>query len=357
MRGFAIIGALLLIMTPCFASVFKADKNLVISQPVSQNAYLAGNIVTVNSDVNGDLLIGANMVEVSGDVNGDVMAGANSIIINGNVDGDVRCGGNSVIINGNVTGEVLAGAAQVVINSVIGELTVGAGKVLINGEVLGNATVNAENITLAAGASIGGFLNYTSNNEALLAESQVGDFIQHNEPGEIEMSPWGLMNTWAARLIWSLVGLAGTLITGFVLTRLSDRKVVEFQKSFGKDSFAKGAKGFAVLVLVPIAVVIGLVTVVAAPISLVVIGLYAIGLYLAWVLSAFYIGLKTLDLFRVRKQSLIIELLVGALTLKLISWVPFAGGFINFLIMLVGFGALLGLCRSSFEECKKKKIC
>ncbi|MBD3312245.1 hypothetical protein GF352_02195 [archaeon] len=356
----------LLLLTPGLASMFKASDNVDISssETINQNAYLAGNLVNINGVVNGDAVTAGNIIVVNGVVNGDLMAAGNSITVNGNVSGDVRATGAMVLVNGEVGGEVLSGTAQLMLSeeSTVGEVNAGAASITISGEVLGNVTISADNITITDTAVIGGLLNYTSSNKAVIAdENSITGLVQRNEPENRGSWEWTGMSRWLPAAYFSIffiiISIASKLLFGFVLTRVSKKNIEELKKRMSKEFLNQSITGFAVMILVPIAAIIGLITVIAIPLSLVVLGLYVITLYIASVTAAFFIGSKTLDLLKVEKQSLLIELLIGVIVIELINWVPVIGWLFNFVIWLLSLGALTNLMRKRFNECRKKKIC
>jgi len=360
--------SLLLLITPCLASVFKADMDVSVSssETINQNAYFAGNIISVNGDINGDLITAGNIVEVNGNIDGDLWVGANTISINGNITGDVRCGASMLTINGDVGGEVLAGAGLVNINegSTVGEINTGTASLLIAGTVIGNVTASAENVTVKDTASIGGNLNYTSNSEALIEDSDViVGTIQQNQPSN---SMNHMKSDFYGDFLWTftyfgifmlVMGLIAKLLVGYVLLKISEKSVKNMVKRMNNNSFDQILKGFAFLVLLPIAAVIGLITVIGAPLSIMGLAVYGLALYIAKIIAAFWLGKKLMDWLKAKDKPVMLELLVGILALEAINWIPFVGWFISLLVWLLAIGALCKQSRESFEQCKKKKIC
>jgi len=355
--------SLLIILSPAMGSLFKAEETIAISSPLSSNSYIVGNLVTINSIVNGDLFVAGNTININNEVNGDVMAGANVIVINGVINGDVRGLANSISINKDIKGELLTGCASIVINEgvTVEELNIGAASVIIAGTINGNATIRANNITITETGIIRGMLNYTSSNNAVIKEGGIVNAAQRNEPVEKE-----LMQTksypvsdffkqfWLTALILSLVT---NLMTGFIMIKISEHKVEEFLKEAGKDWLSQSVSGFAFIVLVPIAAVIGLVTIIAAPISGVALAVYGIIIYLSSVLAAFYLGRKTICALRMKKQSLMIELLTGSIVIQIIGWVPVIGWLFKLIILLMSLGVATKMIKDSYHYCKKKRLC
>jgi cytoskeletal protein CcmA (bactofilin family) len=313
--------------------------------------------------VNGDVTIGANLVEINGLVNGDLLVGANIVTINGNVTGDVRAGCSILNINGVVGGEVLAGAGQAVINegSSVGEINIGTGSLTIDGAVKGNVTVSADNITITDKASIDGSLNYYSEKDAVIQNLGVitGSVNKKEAPSSSDWMPamnWGWSIGYFS-ILFFVIGILSELVVGLVLIKISEKSVKELKARMSKNAFDHGVKGFAFLVLVPIAAVIAMITIIAIPLSLIALALYAIMLYLGSIIAAFWVGMKVFELLKIKAQPLVTELIVGIIILKLVGWIPFIGWLISFIIWLIALGALMKLSRESFDKCKKQKIC
>lgn len=351
----------LLMLAPCPASIFKTGESVGVgsNEVIDQNIYLAGNLININGEVDGDVITLGNVIIINGLVSGDLLAAANSVTVNGNVTGDVRTAGSIVMINGEVGGEVLAGVGQLIISedSSVAEVNAGAGSIIISGAVIGNVTAVADNVTVTDKGIIGGVLNYTSSNKAEIADENSISLIQQNEPKN------GRSWSWTNMLPISYLGIAlivfsvlSKLLTGFILTRISKNNIKELKERMNKEFLNQSIIGFAVMILVPIAAIIGLVTIIALPLILVALGLYLITLYLASVTAAFFVGSKALELLKVDKQSLTIELFIGVLIIELINWVPFIGWVFNFIILLFSLGALTNLLKNKYADAKKKKI-
>ena len=327
----------LLLFTPSLASVFEAGMNPGIgsSQIIDQNVYLAGNIIAVNGIVNGDVIVGGNIVEITGQVDGDVWVGANTVTINGDVSGDVRCGASIVTVGGNIGGELLAGAGIVSISegASVGEVNVGTASLSIAGTVIGNVTAAAENVSISDTASIGGILNYTSSADAEIADpSVISGTVQRNEPKTSSMTmPWEdyLWSLSYIGIFFFVMALLGKLLVGWILLKISEKWIKNTRMSMNKDVFSQMVRGFGFLILVPIAAIIGFITVIAAPISLMGLAIYGVLLYIAKIIGAFWLGMKVLEWLKIKKKPIMLELLIGILALEGIALIPFVGWLIG----------------------------
>jgi uncharacterized membrane protein len=111
-----------------------------------------------------------------------------------------------------------------------------------------------------------------------------------------------------------------------------------------------GGIGFVVVVATPVAAIILAITVVGLPVALVSFLFWLLALYLAKIVVGRFIGGWLLkngnDSFGADASALIIGLLIVIIAVNL----PFIGGILNFLLTLIGLGALLVTAFRMFRE-------
>jgi hypothetical protein len=100
------------------------------------------------------------------------------------------------------------------------------------------------------------------------------------------------------------------------------------------------------LIAIPVAAIIALITLIGIPLGLILVGLYAIFLYLSWVIAGILLGRLILQILGTMEPSLILSALIGLFILILVGWIPYLGGFVNLVVILFGLGIILqGLYR------------
>jgi hypothetical protein len=133
--------------------------------------------------------------------------------------------------------------------------------------------------------------------------------------------------------VWQVLRVLGLFITGLVLFRvlpsLAPRSMVS-----GIDWLKAGGVGFMTLVAVPIAAIIIALTFIGLPLALITFVLYLIACYLAKIIVAEFVGRS------VMKNSGAVPLLVGLLMVVVAVNLPWIGILINFLLILLGLGAI-----------------
>jgi hypothetical protein len=98
--------------------------------------------------------------------------------------------------------------------------------------------------------------------------------------------------------------------------------------------------GFILMVVVPVAALLVLLTVVGIPLSLVVMFLYLATLYPGQIFAALWLGDWLLGRLGRTGASPYLAMTVGVIVLVIVVAVPFAGWLLRLVAILAGFGAL-----------------
>jgi hypothetical protein len=147
--------------------------------------------------------------------------------------------------------------------------------------------------------------------------------------------------SWVGKVLWFVgVFVAATLFLlifpGFS-TRAAD--------AIGREPWRVLGLGLAVLVCVPFVVVMLLITIIGIPLALLVIPLYLLLLFLGWVVTALFVAHRVLGFVRagqpVTQGWRLVALFLALVALSLVRQVPFVGGFVAFIALLAGIGALV----------------
>ena len=100
------------------------------------------------------------------------------------------------------------------------------------------------------------------------------------------------------------------------------------------DWLKAGGIGFITLVTVPVAFIILAVTIIGLPVALLSLALWGAGIYLSKIVVAEFVGRSIL------KTRNAVSLLAGLVLVVVAVDLPWIGGLINFLLILLGLGAL-----------------
>lgn len=292
-------------------------------------------IVREGETVN-DLTAIAGTVIVQGTVNGDLTAIAGNVHIAGTVNGDVEAMAGNVRITGSVVGGVTVFGGNVLVgeSGTIGRtLDAAAGEVEINGTIQGDATIGAGRISLGPAALITGNLEYNAGSLERHPESRVTGSIERVESADVAGGP--LAPNWAT----SLYGFLTTLLLGVILLLAFPRFSRRVATRVADDPLTSGGVGLVALIVGPILLVLLAITIIGIPLALLGAFLFALLVWIGNLYGIYSVGGWLLSFADVDNRW--VALLFGLLLVALLSPIPLVGGIVQFLLLLLGLGALL----------------
>ena len=358
----ATLGLLLLIVSaaPGFAMDKRVPDNKIVTVPanetVDDNLFAAGDTVIIDGTINGDLIAFARSVTINGTVKGNVITGASSVEVQGVVEGTIIAGGQSIQIDGKVVRNMVGIGQSITVgkNATIGGDAVGIGNPIhMNGTVA--RSFYATGFT-DIGGSVGRSVYFQGAVLNVLPSANItGDLESHVPRAEmvhvdpaakiggkqtVELPKPGPSRYATLGFYFSqLLHLAAAFIAGFLLLlivpslrRLGFSDIISVLKS--------GGIGFLLVFATPIAAICVAITLIGMPVAFVGVVTWLLGLYLAKIVVANFIGRTLLASQGDRMTSVALALLVGLALIFIAINLPYVGGLIHFVLVLVGFGAL-----------------
>jgi hypothetical protein len=320
---------------------YAAGNHIVISTPMPADVLVAGREVVIKQPVAGDILAAGRRVELAARADDDVRMAGSEVIVDAPVSGDVTIAGGSVTLGrgAHVGGRSWITGRTVQIDGVLDrELNVAAAEVVLTGELRSPVRIVAEKLDVRAGARLLAPVTYRGANEATVAKDAtltspiVFTRIDAREARHARQRP--VISTF---LFITHLFLAGLLVIVFMPR--TERSVVDTLRAQPLKSFVAG---FALLVTVPVAALLLIVTVLGLPIGLVLAAMYAVALFAGVLTTAFFLGdaearwlNPPTQATRGRQAAL---LLAGILTLALMRMI--LGGVTVLVAVLFGLGAL-----------------
>ncbi len=232
-------------------------------------------------------------------------------------------------------------------------LTCYAANARLSGTFDGDVLLKAARIVLDSTAVINGNLDYSTESIEGLEKATIHGAVTKN-PFEAPEKKWGEWNekigeAAAATAIaaWFL-SLAAILITGIVIHALFSRQMRAVVETIDGSPWADIGVGFVVLAAAPPAIALCFSTLVGIPLALIAGMLFLIALFISQIFSGLWLGEKITARFRRSETaSFFWPFLLGILLIWLIGLIPFAGWLAGFIFLLLGLGALwLTLYRS-----------
>lgn len=341
---------------------FFAGDGARIAGELIGDLFFAGRSLRIDGNVTGDLIAGGQDLGILGEVQGDVWAAGQDIRVEGNVREDLRSAGRSLEVRGKVAGNVLwfgqelrllpegeigknlrIGAERAVLSGKLGgDLDGDLGELTLGGEILGDVDVRVGRLTIDETAVIHGSLRYESPLEATVAgQAQLLGGMKRAElkkPGTPPEKPkfftFGRIAGWALFL--------GFLLTGTLWIGLFPGQLEQMSNTIGIRPLATLGLGFVLLVAIPVAGFILLITLIGLPLGVLTLLFYAVSLYLCSIPVAAYIGRRALSVAHLaRGSTLWWGFLVGTLLLGLLFLIPWLGFFLKLLVVIVGLGTIV----------------
>ncbi|MGH9736151.1 MAG: hypothetical protein ACRD8A_16355 [Candidatus Acidiferrales bacterium] len=326
---------------------------LAAGQTVPTDLIVFAERTTIDGDVDGDVIAWSQLVTINGHVKGDVICGGQNVRINGTVDGNVRAFAQSVDVIGTIGRNLMTWSGETNVEdkaSVGGSVTFGgndttlAGK--IGGDVLGmgnsldvsgtlgrDLTVRADHLNVDSTADVKGRVKYVGRSEPEIAQgAKMGSFIKVIPKHGPEYAGWHFY--WHRILLWGVGFVFGLVLLLVVPHFYADATVA-------CKNYAPAA-GFGLLFLfaTPIAAVIACITVVGLGVGIATLLLYLIALYASTVFVSGFIGEAILGP-AIGTGAAIGRLALGLFILHVLRVLPYVGGWILFIAMFWGFGAMV----------------
>jgi cytoskeletal protein CcmA (bactofilin family) len=331
------------------ADRFVAGGSVSVDQAVSGDLIAAGGTIDVDAPVGGDALVFGGNVRIGGNVAQSVYASGGQLVIRGKVGRNARFAGGQVELapKAQIAGNVSVGGGQVTLNGAVqGYVQAAGGNLTINGPVEGDVFASAGTLELGPGARINGRLRYASRDElkrhpAAVVTGGVERASFSIERGEREEHERARSVYPRGGWIWTvgLMVLAGVLIAA--LPAVSARVSTTLRARPGLSLLF----GFIALVCIPVAAVVLLITVIGIPLALLALALYLPLLLIGYVAAGIGVGDWTLQRFKSdaaeRLWWRIGAAATAVLLLALLARLPWVGGIVALLALLIGLGALL----------------
>ena len=359
---------------------------LIIDGTVEGDVFVGATTVTVNGLVTGDLFAGATEITINGEVGDDLRGGSSALTINGRVGDDVLVGGYAIKLGGTgeVGGDMFAGGYSAIVDGAIeGDLRVGALGARLAGTVGGDAIVEvgsssdappfdpaafnpampdaetvAAGLEVADSAEIAGELRYEASQQFDIPAGVVaGETIFSEitvEAGET-VSPARRLGR---ELFSTLQRWLLTLLVAGLFLRFAAGWFNNAADALKYDMVSVGGRGLlwyfgymfafalALIAVIMLAVLFGFLRLETFVGAIVGTGLFGLGsvmglyvlvlLFVTKAIVGYWLGQRLLG-----TQQPLVQVAAGTLIVHVLTWIPFVGWLINFVITILGLGAIL----------------
>lgn len=350
---------------------------------VEGDLYLVGWRVDVRGTVNGDLFVLGGVVHIEGAVHGNVYLSGAQVQIDGPVTGDV----NIISLNGestgacracrimaldadeegsarsdvlelavlassigNVAGDTVVGAEQVsVAGKHAGRLLVAGKKVTVSGLIEGLSDVKAGDLVFAPSAKLAGGLYYMSPDKYKGKPERLDGGVEHEYPppqfiGEIHF-PWlyTLLHRFLSAVWLTVVGLFA--VTTWL--KRPSRSIIDAMLDYPWECFGIG---LILCAAIPGIGIVLIVSVLGLPLGFIMLGLFAIGVYITRLFASLYLGERVLQILEHHRPPYWQSLPIGVLIFTVLTSIPLVGIAASLVTIPLAFGAKFVAGRKFYRE-------
>lgn len=339
---FSIVTALLGAQEVHEGDYFVTGGDVEVSQVVTGDLFAVGSQVSVTGRIEGDVIAFGGVLAIDGEVLGNVRAIGGQVFLNGRIDKNLTAvGGNMELAPGAVVmGNALFTGNEVTLNGEVkGEVAINGSTAFVNGKIGEDMKARVGHLQVGPQSIIRGDLDYSSGGEAKIDQAaQVrGEIVYHSSHLQKFWS-----KEWKKRIIFStkLLGLMMNFLFSFAFGALyilmfphAYKHAIQVLK---KRPMAAAGVGLLTLIVLPLLCLLLLVSILGIPIGLTLIALSLLTFYTAKVLPILWLTGAILP-----KLGIYWSLLVGLIGYFILMQIPFVGGIVSFVFILLGIGAAL----------------
>ena len=344
----------------CFALAASAAPAPQVTTTLGGDRFVAGGSVRQSDAVKGDLIAAGGQLDLESPVQGDLVGAGGSVSVRERVGQGVYAAGGRVLIDAPVARNVRAAGGHVEIGSkatidgnlsaaggdlairgpVKGYAQLAGGEVLIDAPIDGDVVASCGKLTLGPNARIGGSLRYRAGEEITRdPAAQVAGNIERlaSRRDGTHRTP---ASRWARGWLWTAgVALLAVIVAGALPA--AGRRVGGELRAHPWISLAAG---FVLLVCIPVAALVLMVTIIGIPVALLALLVYFALLIVGYVATAVTLGDAALARARPAAPPnagwRMGAALLAVLVLAILARIPFIGGLVVLAAIVLGIGAL-----------------
>jgi hypothetical protein len=280
----------------------------------------------------------AKRTEVSGTVEGRIYNFSQSLDLEGEVGHSIYGWTQSLRVDsrGRVGEGVIVGASDVTLDGdVKRSVTMFAANADVSGSIGRDLTMAGRRLTVSDGARVGGNLIARVRR---MADVHIADGASIVGTRDIQVRVRKSQFTRARFYLHQVIWLAAAMLVGWL-------GLVLFPVFFRASSESVGAGwrslglGIGVLAATPLVMILAAITLVGLPLSLMLLAAYLAAIYLAKIWVGAFLGRRLMKSSGSTNRDWLLPLLVGLLILMVISFVPYLGGVVRFVVVCLGLGA------------------
>ena len=306
------------------------------------NEFMAGGYVEIQGRVAKSAFVSGGDVTVAGSVGHNLYAAGGDVRLEGVVQHDVRMAGGTLRIapEAQVGGDAtLAGGSIIVDGMVGGDLHAYGERIVVNGSVSGDVEFAGDKLRLGPDARVAGRVVYRSHNDVVMEPGAVvaGGITKSEKDRAWRRFAHGATLAGGITISLGMVILGAVLVLG--MTRFSR----EAAASIRQKPWQMIGLGCAMLVGVPVALAVLVVTIIGIPLAVLLAFAYGALLMLGYLIGAIFLGDLALERIDATKLDSVwwraLFMLLAIVVIAIVRQVPVAGHLAWWVLFLAGVGA------------------
>ncbi len=320
-----------------------AGDEVVLDEPVEGNAFVAAGRVEVRERIERSAFVTGGDVTIIGTIGRRLFAAGGDVRIEGEVEGRVRAAGGKIRVASTARlhdSATLAGGTIEVDGEIADRLRAFGETIVINGTIGGDVELAGKSIRIGPDARIRGRVEYRTGGEVVVdPQAQVAGGVMEVDQDKRWMRKVGHGAAIAGGVTVSL----GMVLIGVLLILAMPRFSREAAGHVEKKPLQSLGMGCIMLIGVPFAIIVLLITIIGIPLAL-LLGLgYAVLLLLGYLTGAIFVGDFVLGkVGTARLDSVwwrVLFMFLALVALAIVKQLPLIGGLVVFLLFLAGIGA------------------
>ncbi|MGL4338147.1 MAG: hypothetical protein ACRCST_14785 [Turicibacter sp.] len=319
-------------------NLFLFDHTISSEINVLGDVYAFGNLINLTGNTGGDILSFGSVIHVQSDgIGGNIRAAGNEITLNAGTVKNITVAGQHIIIEQQTQADAIYVAGDdIQILGTANEVNVAGNTVFIDGEIFGDVDISCRELTLGENAKIHGTIEVEAKQEPRVLGNVEASQIEYKYLDNDHHFKWNVgfinINPFFSR-VYSFASAIGLTL---LMVLLGKPYLTRIQIQLVEKAYVPFLVGFGVLIGLPIASILLMITVIGIPFSLLGLFIYGILIYMAPVI--FGITLGTLV---IKDQNPYLVACIGTLVLKIIISLPFMGWIVGLAAILFSLGSFV----------------
>ena len=323
--------------------------------------------VTFEDTVNGDSAIAGNLVDIIGNIDGIGFIAGQKVNVNGNLEYGFLAGQN-VNINGQISKNIYAAGETITLSkdaNIGKDLFLAGNSINLNGNIQRNINIYASTVTIKKGTTINGNITIEASNIKVEDGASIKGTLKYNEDAKNDISDnssIGKTTTYeiaknegfnTSEILSSILNMVVVFLSITIIIPKTLDKTNEIYEKKNNNYIKNIGIGFLILICVPLISLILLASNIGVYLGLILVALYAIAIYLSFIISGYILGNLILVKLMKLNTNKYLSGIIGIILLKILMVIPVLSTIICLIAITLGLATIWNLLQKNEEENKK----